>query len=361
MQTSSRPAYLPWVDLARIMAILFVVIVHVSYQLVLQWGKIPLDWWMIGNVVEGLSRTAVSLFFMISGYLNLTHPLPMGEYFKRRIPRVLLLLVIWSLVHMYLLVYADVISCVFSGKASFEMCLATMDTKYTLFSAFRAILTGDVYTHLWFLYALFGFYLITPVFQKIIEIDQKMIWYFLVLWVVFEPFAFLFERFANLEFGVILPQATGYFGYYLLGYLLATREYTKRQTWLGFGVYMIATLFIIISTWIMTVAADKADTTFYDINGFPVIIGAIGLFIFLKAFRFDSRMLRFFGKTTTGIYLMHYIVLEIVKRGALGMKMTAMTPNPYIGVPLTVTAVFLLSAIVTWVMLQIPILRRMVS
>lgn len=76
MQTNSRATYLPWVDITRIIAIFFVIVVHVSYQLVFKWGDIPFDWWMLGNIVDGASRTAVSLFFMISGYLNLIHPMP---------------------------------------------------------------------------------------------------------------------------------------------------------------------------------------------------------------------------------------------------------------------------------------------
>ncbi|MBI5936019.1 MAG: acyltransferase family protein [Chloroflexi bacterium] len=343
MQSPSRPSYLPWVDLTRIIAILFVIIVHVSYRLINEWGRIPFDWWMVGNVVEGLSRTAVSLYIMVSGYLNLSHPLPMKEYFQRRIPRVLILLVTWSLIHMILLVVV--------GQG-----------EYTFLSTFRAILTGDVYLHLWFLYALFGFYLITPVFQKIVETDRNIIWYFLILWIVFEPLAFLFERFADLEFGILLPQATGYFGYYLLGYLLATREFTKKQVWLGLGAYILATLFIIFTTWGMTASSGKPDTTFYDINGFPVIIGAVGLFIVIKTFNVDSPALRFFGKTTTGIYLMHYIVLEFVKRGILGVKLTATSPiNPYLGVPLATLAIFLISALITWIFLQIPVLKKIVS
>jgi surface polysaccharide O-acyltransferase-like enzyme len=324
MQSSSRPAYLPWVDAIRILAIFFVIVVHVSYQLVFKWGEIPFDWWMVGNIVDGASRTAVSLFFMVSGYLNLTHPMPWNEYFKKRIPRVLILLVTWSLLH-------------------------------------KAILSGTVYDHLWFMYSLFGFYLITPVFQKIVESEHKLIWYFLGLWVFFEPFAALIERFAGLKFGVFLPQATGYFGFYLLGYLLGIREFTKKQSWLAFGTYILATLFIVFSTWALTISAGKADTTFYYINGFPVLIGAIGLFIFIKYFNFNHPLIRFFGATTTGIFLMHYIIIDIVKRGIVGPKLTAFNPNPYIGVPLTVVVVFLLSAFITWVMLKIPILRRIVS
>jgi surface polysaccharide O-acyltransferase-like enzyme len=342
MQSSSRPAYLPWVDAIRILAIFFVIVVHVSYQLVFKWGEIPFDWWMVGNIVDGASRTAVSLFFMVSGYLNLTHPMPWNEYFKKRIPRVLILLVTWSLLHMALLVY-------------------TGQRQYTFITAFEAILSGTVYDHLWFMYSLFGFYLITPVFQKIVESEHKLIWYFLGLWVFFEPFAALIERFAGLKFGVFLPQATGYFGFYLLGYLLGIREFTKKQSWLAFGTYILATLFIVFSTWALTISAGKADTTFYYINGFPVLIGAIGLFIFIKYFNFNHPLIRFFGATTTGIFLMHYIIIDIVKRGIVGPKLTAFNPNPYIGVPLTVVVVFLLSAFITWVMLKIPILRRIVS
>lgn len=345
MQSSSRPSYLPWVDLTRIVSIFFVITVHVSYRIMNEWGRIPYDWWWVGNVAEGISRTAVSLFIMISGYLNFSHPLPMKEYFQRRIPRVLLLLVVWSIIHILLLI-------------------STGQEQYDLASAVKAILMGNVYAHLWFLYALFGFYLITPIFQKIVETDRKLIWYFLILWVIFEPLAFLVERFGNLEFGVILPQATGYFGYYLLGYLLATHEFTKKQAWLGFGAYALASLFIIFTTWAMTAASGgpEADTTFYDINGFPVLIGAVGLFIVLKSFKVDSPIIRFFGQTTTGIYLMHYIVLEVVKRGVGNWRLTAFLPiNPYFGVPLSTIGIFLISAAITWIFLKIPVLKKIVS
>lgn len=342
MQPASRPAYLSWVDITRILAIFFVIVVHVSYQLVFKWGDIPFDWWMLGNIVDGSSRTAVSLFFMISGYLNLTHPMPWGEYFKRRIPRVLILLVTWSLIHMFLLAF-------------------TGQREYTLGSAFEAILTGTVYDHLWFMYSLFGFYLITPVFQKIVETDRKAIWYFVALWVFFEPIVSLIDRFSGLKFGFILPQATGYLGFYLLGYLLGTREFTKKQSWLGFGAWATASLFIILGTWALTASSGQADVTFYYINGFPVLIGAIGLFIFIKSIRFDHPLIRLFGTTTTGVYLMHYIVIDLVKRGLLGAKLSAFHPNPYIGVPLTSVVVFLLSALITWILLRIPILRRTVS
>lgn len=342
MQTNSRATYLPWVDLTRIIAIFFVIVVHVSYQLVFKWDNIPFDWWMLGNIVDGASRTAVSLFFMISGYLNLIHPMPWKEYLRKRIPRILILLVSWSLIHMFLLAY-------------------TGQREYTLVTAFEAILSGSVYDHLWFMYSLFGLYLITPVFWKLVEADRQMVWYFVALWVFFEPVVSMITRLTRLEFGFILPQATGYIGFYLLGYLLGTREFTRRQSWLGLGVWILASIFIILGTWALTAFAGQADVTLYYINGFPVLFGAVGLFIFIMSIKIDHPLLRFFGTTTTGIFLMHYIIIDLIKRGLLGVRLSAFHPNPYVGVPLTSLVVFLLSALITWILLRIPLLRRTVS
>lgn len=342
MQPTNKSSYLAWVDITRIIAIFFVVVVHVSYQLVLKWGQVPFDWWMLGNIVDGASRTAVSLFFMISGYLNLIHPMPWKEYFTKRLPRLVILLVTWSLIHMYLLAY-------------------TGQREYTLLTAFEVIISGNVYDHLWFMYSLLGFYLLTPVLWKIIELDYKVAWYFIGLWVIFEPLAAIIERFAGIKVGVFLPQATGYIGFYLLGYLLGVRIYSRKQSWLGFALWFIASLFIIIGTWVVTSATGKADLTFYYINGFPVLVGAIGLFIFIKSIQTGNRLIRFFGTTTTGIYLMHYIIIDLVKRGILGVKLSAFHPNPYIGVPVTILFVFLLSAMITAVLLRIPILKKTVS
>ena len=237
----------------------------------------------------------------------------------------------------------------------------TGQKEYTLVKAFEAILSGTVYDHLWFMYSLFGFYLFTPVVWKIVELDQKTIWYFLALWVIFEPLAALIERFAGFKFGVFLPQATGYFGFYILGYLLGTREFSRKQSWLGLCTWIAASLFIIFGTWVLTASTGEVDVTFYYINGFPVLIGAIGLFIFIKSIKLDHPLIRFFGMTTTGIYLMHYIIIDLVKRGILGVKLSAFHPDPYLGVPLTIIVVFLLSALITHILLRIPILKRTVS
>ncbi len=345
MQSPSRPAYLPWVDLIRIIAIFFVVVVHVSYQLMFKWGKIPFGWWMMGNVVEGFCRTAVSLFFMVSGYLNLIHPMPWKEYLTKRLSRLFIILVTWSLIHMILLVY-------------------TGQRQYTLLTALSAIMTGKVYDHLWFLYSLFGFYLLTPLFQKIIGKNVKILWYLFALWVLLEPVGFLVGQFTGFKILGFIPEGMNYlsyYGYYLLGYLVCLYEFTRKQAWLGFGIYLLATFFIIYSTWVMTVSSNSMDATFYYINGFPVLIGAIGLFVFVKHANWGHPFVRLIGATTTGIYLMHYIVIDLAKRGLFGVRLSATNPNPYIGIPITSIVVFAVSSLITWVLLKIPVVRRTVS
>ncbi len=83
--------------------------------------------------------------------------------------------------------------------------------------------------------------------------------------------------------------------------------------------------------------------------------------LFIKLFQFDHPLVRVLGTTTTGIFLMHYIMIALVKRGLLGYKLSAFHPNPYIGVPTTSLIVFFLSALITWLLLRVPVLCRIVS
>jgi surface polysaccharide O-acyltransferase-like enzyme len=183
-------------------------------------------------------------------------------------------------------------------------------------------------------------------------------------WVLIEPVAFLVGQLTGFQLLGFIPEGLNYlsyYGYYLLGYLLGVQEFTKKQTWLGLGTYLLATFFIIYATWALTVAKNAMDASLYYINGFPVLIGAIGLFIFVNQLKWGHPFVRFVGTTTTGIYLMHYIIIDLAKRGLFGVRLSATIPNPYIGIPVTSIVVFVISSIITWILLKIPVLRRIVS
>ncbi len=89
-----------WADLIRVIAIFLVVVIHVSGQVTNVWGKIPTLEWMIGNIYGGIARVAVPLFFMISGYLLLPRSESLGSFYTKRMPRVVIPFVVWSVIYL---------------------------------------------------------------------------------------------------------------------------------------------------------------------------------------------------------------------------------------------------------------------
>jgi surface polysaccharide O-acyltransferase-like enzyme len=87
-------------DHLRAVATLAVIVVHVSDAVVAQYGKISNEIWQIGNTANSLSRFCVPVFLMLTGALVLAKDYPLGVFFKRRMSRVVLPFLFWSLVYI---------------------------------------------------------------------------------------------------------------------------------------------------------------------------------------------------------------------------------------------------------------------
>ena len=91
MNTTSLST-LRWVDLVRVIGAFLVVMAHVSY---LGGGSV-----LISTYYFVISRVAVPLFFMVSGYLLLRKEEPYGEFFRKRALKVVLPFLIWSVIYL---------------------------------------------------------------------------------------------------------------------------------------------------------------------------------------------------------------------------------------------------------------------
>ncbi len=94
---SERVEYL---DILRALSMLSVVFLHtVAGNLRANYGSAV---WHLSNVLSSLVDTAVPLFFMISGALLLgsAKTLSLDYTLKKRVPRVLVPFVVWSLVYV---------------------------------------------------------------------------------------------------------------------------------------------------------------------------------------------------------------------------------------------------------------------
>ncbi len=217
--------FMLWADLIRVVATFLVITVHVSGQITNVWGKVPEVDWFIANIYGGIARICVPLFFMISGYLLLPRSESLGTFYRKRIPKILIPLIAWSLIYL-------------GWYCGNHPGTCTPPLIQNL------LFVQGAYYHLWFLYSLLGIYLILPVLRLMFrpEADRKILWYLIGLWLVFQSFLTFVNHFWGLRVGISAPLATGFVGFFILGYLLGSWKLSRLMVYLAAAAWVLATL-----------------------------------------------------------------------------------------------------------------------
>src|SRR5512138_3524270 len=348
---TGKREFTAWVDLVRVAAIYLVVVVHVSGQLTNVWGQIPPDQWIIANVYGGIARICVPLFFMISGYLLLPRSESLSDFYAKRIPKILIPLVVWSLIYLGW----------YCGNHA-GTCTPGLIRDL--------LLVKGAYYHLWFLYTLLGIYLVMPVLRLMTQpsTDRKLLWYLIALWLIFHPLLTLVHKFWNFSINLSAPLATGYTSYFVLGYLLGEITLSRTRVILSAVGWVIGTLGTIIGTYLLTRAAGQFDGFFYDFVTVNVILASGAAFLLLRWLS-EAKMFalpavqaaaRVLAASTFGIYLVHVMVIEILSDWIPFLHMNSFMGNAIWSIPLVSTVVFLLSFLVVYLIQKVPILKSIV-
>src|SRR5689334_20516589 len=126
-----EPLY--WIDLIRTVAIFLVIVIHVATPVFNEWAHLPASWRTFANIYGSIARMSVPLFFMASGFLLLPRSESIGDFFAKRVNKVLLPFVVWSIFYLFW-------GCVINHNACEGNALS------------RLILVHGTYYHLWFIY-----------------------------------------------------------------------------------------------------------------------------------------------------------------------------------------------------------------
>jgi len=332
MKTSSLSTF-RWVDLVRVIGAFLVVMAHVAYQ-----GGGPV---LISSYYYVVSRIAVPLFFMVSGYLLLRKEEPYGDFFRKRALKVLVPFFIWSLI--YLLWKREGFDSGFSLK---------LMASYLL-----KILRGPRENHLWFFYALIGLYLFTPILRVFVaRASLRDLYYFCGLWFLVVPVFSFLQEFTPLRIGFELYFIAGYSGYFVLGYLLGMFQYSRRQ------LYGLAFLFLIFSvgtTVLHAIVPSEYFVGYLSINIVPMTVFA---FILLREVQIGDRLNSFLvplSRASFGIYLVHVIVLDVLEKLPYTSSWFSAGSSVYM-IPLLGLLGFFVSFVIVAVIQKIPILRWIV-
>lgn len=350
-----------WVDVLRFIAIFMVICIHCSdpFNVSPEARSNPeYNFW--GALYGSFLRPCVPLFVMITGLLLLPVNLTIGSFYKKRMMRIAVPFLIWSVLYNLfpwvtglLGLKPEIIADVFA-YASPD---ASQSFRDALSNIFLIPFKFNVYTvPMWYIYMLIGLYLYMPFFTAWVEkatLHQKKI--FLGFWMLtlFLPYAYQF--FSPELFG-ISPWNTfgtfyyfaGFNGYLLLGYFLA--KDVPEWSFVKTGVVSVP---MFIAGYIATYVGFKSMTaiptcTEHEMELFflycspNVALMTIALFLMVRRVKLNSPLLlSAFGniaKCGLGIYLIHYFVV------GLGYSIANILAIPIaIRIPVTAIIVFALS------------------
>lgn len=254
-------------DYLRLFAMCSVIFMHMaSAQL---RGERGLGW-HAANILTSLAFTAVPLFFMMSGALLLSgsRTANLRLLWRKRIPRLLLPLLFWSLVHVVLFRF-------WGGKTTQESLDSLLAVPYK-----------PVYGHLWYMYTLIALYAISPfLFHMTRAMDQPARRY--LAWLIFGILALdavrmlapaSAARYLQLDLASSLRFLNTNLFSFLLGWLLLRRK-SDIANWKLIGAALVCAAVIIVGTWLRSQRAGAYDAALQSQTGGMEILLACLLFV----------------------------------------------------------------------------------
>ena len=352
-----------YLDLLRVLAIICVIIIHMSSQSPFYAKNLHTTSWIGVNFWDSMVRFSVPIFVMISGvlFLDPQRKINMHRVYEKNIVRIITAFIFWDLFY-----------------ALYTYFFETHTIKMLLTLIFRG------YSHLWFLPMIVGLYLIVPFLRKFTT-DQKLMQYYLVLALFFsillptfyttyyalaahhsmpyivQLFIYNFQKVTD----SVYFRFTMFFStYFVAGYYFHQAKFTKKMRYL---IYLLG-LVGLIGGWafsnFFSLRYNTPITPWYDYMSLPVALTSIAVFLLIKELgeKIDwarhsqaDKLLILLSKLTFGIYLVHFVFVRIL---VVHFHLFDHIPNTFISVPLGTIVVFIFSTIVMYFVSYIPWFNR---
>ena len=351
MNNNKLKKYILWIDLLRVAAMFGVVLLHTTASLLYQYGKIPMSYWWTANIYYTAFIVCVPLFFMISGYLLLEKTEKILFFITKRMKKVIIPLLIWSIVFI---IWQKIV-------------IVDFDIS---FRSFYSIINSPTYYHLWFIYSLFGIYLLIPIFRVfILNADNYSKYYFVIIWFFFESILSLFEKTTGLERQVDFVTFSGFMGYFVLGHIIGHINISKKFFNISKIFLILSYVFTAFSIYFLSTRNGTFNNYFYGYLGPNIIFLSVMFFIVFKYafqnlkfinYKLGIKIVHNLSSTSLGIYFIHPIILFHLNNQDFGFSLSAISGNPILFIPITAIVTFLLSFIVISILQKIPIIKHCV-
>ena len=327
-----------WYDNLRVVATIAVIGIHVSSNYSTSGNISAYDFW-VGNIFNSLSRFAVPVFVMLSGALLLSKDYGISIFLKKRLVRLILPFIFWSLIYIANSLINDYEAGLRPG------CWELARNVFVQFRDGSSI-------HLWYIYMIIGLYLFIPIISKWVRnATEKELFYFLGIWLVVmildEPFI------DKIKPEIDMRYFGGYLGYLVLGHYFKIKTF-KNQYWLALGSIVTGLSITILGTFLGHYYTGQYISTFYEPLSPNILLIAVGLFMLFKnkdiSFMPLVSLRDFISKYSYGIFLVHILVMS--KLDDFNIRWNFV--NSMFGIPFTVLLCLFISAGIIFIVNKLP-------
>jgi len=292
-----------------------------------------------GIIINQFFRFGTPIFMMLSGFVLFYNyrsfeEFDFGNFYRKKVKYILIPYILWSFLYYTILPY--LLRTPFSHLLiSFKGILSAVNFDSIKF--LKVISLGIAYPHLYFIFLIFQFYLLYPLFIKFLikPMKEKPIIVFGVCAIIqgiilIYGFKFKFHsKYFIISFfnSYYWKSIFGWFYYFLTGGILALHykkisQFIDRNIIKIFPVYMLSVLFYIGEVYDSIRKAGGRDfyekygsirpTTIVYATFTMVILVWLSRKIVNSEFRYKN-LIKGWGIYSLGIYFLHPFILELVK------------------------------------------------
>ena len=366
-----------WIDVLRVVACFMVVIAHCCDPFVAQFTNNEADY-MAGIAWGSFMRPCVPLFAMITGFLLLPSTTSTSQFYSKRIKKVVLPLIFWSIITP--LLYFGYLSFFETSNPNIELKNFSLDATLTKMYTFIFNFTYDTIP-LWYIYMLIGLYLVIPIISPWLnQATQKEVKVFLMIWgftmllpyiKMFAPTVGYLGNYGSMDLlGVCHwnPYGTfyyfsGFIGYLVLAYYL--KKYPLNWSW---NRTLITAIPLFITGFLITYYGFIAIGEIYPGNyeyleilwyfsGINVFMMTIAIYLVIQKINYKRyEVVNKVAGLTLGIFLCHFFFVQV----AYDLLYPILNIPPYLKILVIALAVFTVSTGIVWCLSRNKYTRKII-
>lgn len=317
------------IDILRIISAIAVVIIHVVSAPVAN-STVEVDVSLVANLklIHTLMNWSVPAFFMITGYCLLRKKTCTYEY-----------------CFSHVLKYVSVLFTIGLFYALLEEVFISKTLNFLIFiQSVKNVISGNLWDHMWFVYAITGIYLVMPVIHTFMQQGISNICILTALLFLFNILFPTIEEWLSVE--VILPFG-GYLFYVCLGGAVAKINISNKLL----NVFPFAGLLSIV--WIVL----GANTQKFGYNHLAVCIMTMSLFLIINKINIKpNKLILCISDCTWGIYLIHPFFINVAIKL---LKVDVLTSQPYVRLFVFAVVISCISFLSVYILRKIPLVKKL--